>query len=926
MTMTSRDLAEIVRDAKTHSKLLSQLDFVNATDAKLYTLFVCGNERVIKRSLSKDKSIIHPPIALRRTAKQIREFYDSGLSQKYELIEKYKFYITNTSGLITFLESDYTSANLPPPGGSPSVAAGSTKSTHSVTFAEDSTFTVDEPPVCGGITIEYINSMKLDAEKRKDRILGFKHTVREGWFTREQLEHPTNNIGFSWPFCLPVVSCLTSGNDMNEIFWKIEQIDDRTNHEESPDFDKFVIRHIDCNTALGAEMKQGLCSGCLSRKKSLLDRFDSHVDKRSNTLSTKTRSDVLRIHSLQQEKTKHWMRMAKNYGMRLSYKQRALDKLLEETGVHVEINEAADKIFNETNAERVKQFLESNPHQRGNAIAEYVFKENCQKYLQAKKFGRTSIRHSPLVIRLGALVLSMMGNGGDVYDLVAKACGLPSARTLRNYKSHSVNEPDGILYSQLEAARELFNEKHGDSSPTSWQRSIRLAWDEMTVKGRFSVNHHTGKLIGIANDAFESSIIAREWAALAEKGDEKEDEEIVVPETTKHFLAVIATTMKAGYKQHIFVARYGVKKTNFEFLARRLPEISCALYDYGFVVRLMGNDGATENRAVTKILANISARDVLSTKWTAAELKGLNLDFKIAFKHPSPACRDVKIFFGSDMPHLVKKIRNAMDNKSRELIFRDNDISLKMVESIWRASESGAGHLRTTHLGVDHFQLDSYKKMRVFLAVQVMSQSTIRMIKNYCAKNSDADINEYQGMIEIFEKVDRLVDICNARGAAEITKVGTARNTYKINSPRHEHLKDLFDVLRLFEEWKVEAGGFTKHFVTKQTYEDLLWTVYGIAGVAVEYLEEDGSKEFDQSVSGSDCCEHFFTGIKQDCSNPTLGQANQAAGKRTALNAVTGGNQFKSKRGGSNSIGLGVDAKDYVAPIIKPSKKRRSAK
>jgi hypothetical protein len=148
----------------------------------------------------------------------------------------------------------------------------------------------------------------------------------------------------------------------------------------------------------------------------------------------------------------------------------------------------------------------------------------------------------------------------------------------------------------------------------------------MTVKGRFSVNHHTGKLIGIANDTFESSIIAREWAALAEKGDEKEDDEgieIVVPETTKHFLAVIATTMKAGYKQHIFVARYGVKKTNFEFLARRLPEISCALYDYGFVVRLMGNDGATENRAVTKILANISARDALSTKWSAAELKAV---------------------------------------------------------------------------------------------------------------------------------------------------------------------------------------------------------------------------------------------------------------------------------------------------------------
>jgi hypothetical protein len=292
----------------------------------------------------------------------------------------------------------------------------------------------------------------------------------------------------------------------------------------------------------------------------------------------------------------------------------------------------------------VKQFLESNPDDRGNAIAEYVFLENCEKYAHAKKFGKTSIRHSPLVIRLGALVLSMMGNGGDVYDLVAKACGLPCARSLRNYRAHSVNEPDGILYSQLEAAREIFNEKEGDSSPTSWQRSVRLAWDEMTVKGRFSVNHHTGKLIGVANDAFEQSVIAREWAALAGTAEEEKDGEerkVVVPQATQHFLAVIATTMKAGYKQHIFVARYGVKKTNYEFLARRVCEISCALYDYGFVVRLMGNDGATENRAVTKLLADVSAQDVLSSRFSPTELAGLNLNFKIAFSHPSPACRDI---------------------------------------------------------------------------------------------------------------------------------------------------------------------------------------------------------------------------------------------------------------------------------------------
>ena len=117
------------------------------------------------------------------------------------------------------------------------------------------------------------------------------------------------------------------------------------------------------------------------------------------------------------------------------------------------------------------------------------------------------------------------------------------------------------------------------------------------------------------------------------------------------------------------------------------------------------------------------------------KLAGMNLKFKIAFSHPLPACRDVKIFFGSDMPHLVKKIRNAMDNKSRELVFRDSDISLRRLEEIWMMSQTPGLYLRGNHLGVDHFQLDAYKMMHVFLAVQVMSQTAWSMIIKYCDKN-----------------------------------------------------------------------------------------------------------------------------------------------------------------------------------------------
>ena len=71
---------------KKHSVLLAQLDFINAPDTKLETLFLVGNERLIKRSIY-NKNYLHPPTALCRTAQQIRQFYEAGLSQKREMIE-----------------------------------------------------------------------------------------------------------------------------------------------------------------------------------------------------------------------------------------------------------------------------------------------------------------------------------------------------------------------------------------------------------------------------------------------------------------------------------------------------------------------------------------------------------------------------------------------------------------------------------------------------------------------------------------------------------------------------------------------------------------------------------------------------------------------------------------------------------------------
>lgn len=925
--------------------MAAHLDFINTSDDKIRELFLkpkCHN-----RSTDSDGCIIFPPRAIRRTATEIRDFFNMGIKDKRQKIEQCRNFQIDTDQMISYLDSEFASqgeqepirrafALSNEPAGQAQDIAGEEDFGDDEEFGDDIELEFGQTlskiwstkaatsDVCPGITISYIQNMRLDDEIMTRRILGFKHTIREGFTTRARLEHPDRTE--KWPFCLPVVGAIAHGNIDTEIVWRVEEVDGYINSnsdEDGPEFERFIIKHVDCS---GGITKQGLCSHCFRKKKLLLDRFDSNVKSREEEVKINTRTTLARTFSLQNKRTEYYQRKAKNLSARLSYKQMALNKLTVETGMDVEINETSDSIFNYSVASNVAKYLAADGDNT-NAAAEFIFRESVRKYQDAKTKHASSVRHSQLVIRLGALIYQKMGNGGDLYNLVAKIMGLPTDRTIRRYKSSSVNDPDGVLLSNLEAARLKFDLSHPGCDKDDFKRHVSLAYDEMSVKGRFSVNYHTNTLVGIADDAFERSVIEREFELLAadwKNGDEDcedDDSKITVPEATKYFLGFMATTLDAstGSKQHIFTARYGVKKTQYTFLARRLKEIPAILYNYGFIVTQIGNDGAIENRTVSKFTATITAADILPAKFTEHELRGLNLDFPIAYQHPSPACENKYIFFGGDMPHLVKKIRNAFDNKSRTLTFRNRLMNLAMIKSIWLKYESSGSGLRKTHLGYDHFELDAYKKMRVFPAMQVMSQSTITMIEECCAdEENDEDINKYKGMIELFGKINRLVDICNGYGADQVTKSGKRRDVEKIDHPKHRHILELFDILRVVEEWKAECGGLNAKFITKQTYEDLLWLVYGLAGVASYYLKEDRSLSIDQGRLGSDIMEHFFSMIRDSNSNPNLGQANSAAGKIGSVNAIIQGGMFrkgKRKQGGGNSAGAQEDKEAYLQPL-----------
>jgi hypothetical protein len=289
----------------------------------------------------------------------------------------------------------------------------------------------------------------LSDERFQKKTLGLADSYRESLMTRVCFENPRNPFG-DWKFAPHVLGALASGSDRYRMVWTCEEITDGTSTPflmgNGMDFGRYTFKHVDCSKKKGNLTTNGLCKQCLDAKPLLLRRFDNNANLHASEFNPKRNKQFDKVPSLMEEITNYFATRLKQVPCRLSYRTKALEKLVEDTGVECPINDENDKIFDISMEENVKRFLLSDPNDRTAAIAEYVFTEACMKHHQAKLYGRKSIRHSPLVIRLAASVYSAMGNAGGGYDLLARCFNLPTGRTIRNYTDNTASKPDGILY------------------------------------------------------------------------------------------------------------------------------------------------------------------------------------------------------------------------------------------------------------------------------------------------------------------------------------------------------------------------------------------------------------------------------------------------------------------------------------------------
>lgn len=109
----------------------------------------------------------------------------------------------------------------------------------------------------------------------------------------------------------------------------------------------------------------------------------------------------------------------------------------------------------------------------------------------------------------------------------------------------------------------------------------------------------------------------------------------------------------------------------------------------------------------------------------------------------------------------------------------------------------------------------------------------------------------------------------------------------------HHHVKELLNILKLIEEWRLECGRLTMRILTWLTYKDMKWLVLGVAGMAAMYLKEDETIVMDIGRSGSDAMEHFSGATRGKNSNPDAMQTDKVAGRHASTNARIDGGMFQ---------------------------------
>ena len=530
-----------------------------------------------------------------------------------------------------------------------------------------------------------------------------------------------------------------------------------------------------------------------------------------------------------------------------------------EARLQKQVNEFKDRLpdesieLNKSLHQDLKSILESSK------ITDPLAKLFWAEQMKAFKCKDRGMRWHPMLIRLAILLHS---RSPAAYETLRKTgvLKLPGQSTLRDY-TNVIHPKTGFSPEVLEELEKL-TKGFGEN-----QRYVVLLHDEMAIKSDLVFDRRSGEILGFVN--------VDTWSF--DDFDKNLANHVLV-----FYIVGVTTSLKMSLG--FFATRTATADEMFPLFWQAV--------------------GYLETRCKLKVIASTSDKASPNQKLYRLHGDANTLCYKtINFFAP-----DRYIYFFSDVPHLVKTVRNNIHSSgsgtNTKYLWNNGKYILwtHILNVYKRDSES---HLQRTKLTADHVQLTPYSVMNVRLAAQVLSARVGKTMRAY----GGPDCQETAKFVLL---MDRFFDCLNTRSETEgVYERKPDLLPYKdIHDDRFVFLEKEF--LGYLNQWKestqVRQGEYTKTqrskmFLTSQTYDGLCMTVHSFVEVT-RYLLTHGVKFVLSQVFCQDPLEEHFgrhRGMGQRSDNPNLWafgyQENKIRLQRTlALQMQPRGNVSHKKR------------------------------
>lgn len=620
-----------------------------------------------------------------------------------------------------------------------------------------------------------------------------------------------------------------------------------------------------CSTLVRARCKY--CGPCTVLKKVLIKKL-KRLPK--NTPNKNTNNRYLNT----AQKEKKLFREAidiRNLKRSKSYYVQKVHSLLNNVNKTVELDDVLDADF-QTIIGRQKDNL--------NDLQKIFFEEQLKFARLPDKRG---MRWHPMMIRLALRIQQLTSS--KVLDALNDdgIISLPSSRTLFNYSHYHSIKP-GLNIPVINKLHEEMQE-YSEAKENLYQRFHVLMMDEMSISENLVQSRSTGELIGFIDLPEIGENIRDLKTAISSIDVGLEDESTPdnssttkkksKPKTTstkgtdmKPALATkMLTYMVKGVAsdQKRIVAAYGVDVLDVNDLFRKTWSVIGELEMADVNIIAIVCDGLSVNRRFIKMHKPFSGET----------------DSGTIFDTTNPCGGGRPLFFISDVPHLLKTIRNAFNSSgepkaySKLLCINGEFIVWQTIVDLYEAEKYN--HLRLAYkLNKQVVHLNNFSRMRVGYAAAVMSKT----VANALRQMKRSDIGE---TINFIEKVNDFFDCLNGAHSSEAKrKRNSLLQSYKLEN-KEERFQVLRDFLQYLKEWKkqcdemegLEASDRNKAFLPIETFTGIDMTIHAFIG-AINYLlgPEVKAKFLNARVFNQDMLEQFFSTARCQggSSNPNAAQ------------------------------------------------------